>query len=88
MKVPDFIKDTLVAALRTGVIWFVKKWLGKPEVNKAVYDGCKFGATWVTDNCKKSIGDAWEPIEEQIQELLDTASEGVNAGLDSDDKAV
>lgn len=48
----------------------------------------KYGETagrWLTDNCRKPLGDKWEDMESVLQDKAGVLFVGLMAGLDYDD---
>lgn len=81
-KVSDLIKDWLPDLAVMAVVWLINQ--STQEQRQEL--GEKAGR-WLTDNCKKMLGDKWENLETALQVVQGDINIGFHAGLDYDDAA-
>lgn len=79
-KVFDLLKDWIPELAVMAVVWLINQ---STQAQRQEL-GEKAGR-WLTDNCKKLLGDKWENLETALQVVQGDLNIGLHTGLDYDD---
>lgn len=80
-KIFGIVKEWLPEIIVMAITWLINQ--SSQEERQAIGEK---GGRWVTDNCKKLLGDDWEKLESALQVAQHDLNIGFHAGLDYDDK--